>query len=188
MTRALRRRDANTGVSAAHAFGLVVADAGDDQMISTAILSPKRTPCTFRQPLTATRGAASGATDKETTPACPSTLGSRRVEAPQGRAAVSMVTSHQQPNPRVGRPSRESNPVHGLSQGPADIQSQGAIEERSLNTANPLVFCSQSGTGNIVRRGLRAPSARQGPCLIFLAPEMAKCPLSPVIQVIHLLG
>jgi len=108
----------------------------------------------------------------------PYNAGSRRVEAPQGRAAVSMVTSHQQPNPRVGRPSRESNPVHGVSQGPADIQSQGAIEERSLNTANPLVFCSQSGTGNIVRRGLRAPSARQGLCLILLAPEMVKCPLS----------
>ena len=41
MTRALRRRDAKSGVSAAHAFGLVVADADDDHMISTAILSPK---------------------------------------------------------------------------------------------------------------------------------------------------
>jgi hypothetical protein len=73
-----------------------------------------------------------------------------------------MVTGHLQPDPRVGRPGRESNPVHGLSQGPADIQSQGAIEERSLNAEKRLVFCSQSGTGSIVRRGLRAPSARQG--------------------------
>jgi len=37
-----------------------------------------------------------------------------------------MVTGHQQPDPRVGRPGRESNPVHSRSQSKADIQSQGA--------------------------------------------------------------
>ena len=33
---------------------------------------------------------------------------------PECRAASSMVTGHQQPDPRVGRPGRESDPVHFL--------------------------------------------------------------------------
>jgi hypothetical protein len=43
-------------------------------------------------------------------------------------------TGHQQPDPRVGRPGRELNPVLVLSQGTADVQSQGAMEERSPGT------------------------------------------------------
>jgi hypothetical protein len=57
----------------------------------------------------------------------------RRLEvhlSPQRRAAVSMVTSHLQPDPRVGRPGRESNPVHPCSHDGAVIQTQGAVEER----------------------------------------------------------
>jgi hypothetical protein len=51
-----------------------------------------------------------------------------------------MVTGHQQPDPRVGRPGRELNPVFVLSQGTADVQSQGAVEERSPNSRRRLVF------------------------------------------------
>jgi hypothetical protein len=36
---------------------------------------------------------------------------------------ASMVTSHQRPDSRVVRPSRESNPVHPLSHGEAVIQT-----------------------------------------------------------------
>jgi hypothetical protein len=46
---------------------------------------------------------------------------------PESQAAISMLTRHQQPNPRVARPGRESNPVHSLSQKEADVQSQGAV-------------------------------------------------------------
>jgi hypothetical protein len=51
-----------------------------------------------------------------------------------------MVTSHQQPNPRVGRPGRESNPVQFRSQRNADVQSQGAVEERSARFWRRLIF------------------------------------------------
>jgi hypothetical protein len=39
-----------------------------------------------------------------------------------------MVTGHQQPDSRVGRPGRESNPVRSVSQAEAALQTQGAIE------------------------------------------------------------
>ena len=55
-------------------------------------------------------------------------------ECPVCRAAISMVTGHEQRDPRAGRPGRESNPVHLRSQGRADIQSQGATEEGSWMT------------------------------------------------------
>jgi hypothetical protein len=63
---------------------------------------------------------------------------------PECRAAVSMVTGHQQPDPRVGRPGRESNPMSPRSQGGSDIQSQGASEERSSWQRRRLVSWSQS--------------------------------------------
>ena len=66
----------------------------------------------------------------------------RRADAypcPECRAAVAMVTGHQQSDPRVGRPGRESNPMLVLSQGTADVQSQGAMEERSPGTRRWLV-------------------------------------------------
>jgi hypothetical protein len=53
--------------------------------------------------------------------------GLMRTSYPEGRAAAAMVTGHQQPDLRVGRPGRESNPVLVLSQGTADVQSQGAM-------------------------------------------------------------
>jgi hypothetical protein len=59
---------------------------------------------------------------------------------PECRAAVAMVTGHQQPDPRVGRPGRESNPMLVLGQGTADVQSQGAMEERSPGMQRRLVF------------------------------------------------
>jgi hypothetical protein len=60
--------------------------------------------------------------------------GLMRTLYPECRAAVAMVTGHQQPDPRVGRPGRELNPVLVLSQGTADVQSQGATEKRSPGT------------------------------------------------------
>jgi len=66
--------------------------------------------------------------------------GLMRTLHPECRAAVAMVTGHQQPDPRAGRPGRESNPVLVLSQGTADVQSRGATEERSPGTRRRLVF------------------------------------------------
>lgn len=73
-----------------------------------------------------------------------------------------MVTGHRQSDPRVGRPGRESNPVHLHSQKRADIRSQGDSEERSATPGDGHWYnVCQSEEGDIVRRGLRAPSARQ---------------------------
>jgi len=59
---------------------------------------------------------------------------------PLSRAAESMVTGHQQPDPRVWRPGRESNPVHPFSHDRAVIQTQGAVNERSRIRSMRLVF------------------------------------------------
>jgi hypothetical protein len=72
-----------------------------------------------------------------------------------------MVTGHQQPDPRVGRPGRESNPVCSLSQGEPDIESQGAARERSRWPEMGCYSGTSQGESVIVRRGLRAPSARR---------------------------
>jgi hypothetical protein len=66
--------------------------------------------------------------------------GLMRTLCPECRAAVAMVTGQQQPDPRVGRPGRESNPVLVVSQGTADVQSQGALEERSSSMRRRLIF------------------------------------------------
>ena len=66
------------------------------------------------------------------------------MDDPECRAALSMVTSHQQPDPRVGHPGRESNPVQPRSQWSAAIQTQGATGERSPEIRMPLVICNQS--------------------------------------------
>ena len=47
-----------------------------------------------------------------------------------------MVTSHQRPDSRVVRPSRESNPLHSPGHGEAVIQTRDAIGERSLIVAH----------------------------------------------------
>jgi hypothetical protein len=63
---------------------------------------------------------------------------------PECRAAFPMVTGHQQPDPRVGRPGRESNPVQSRSQWDAAIQTQGATRERSPREQHRLVPWEQS--------------------------------------------
>lgn len=82
---------------------------------------------------------------------------------PKDRAAFFVVTSHWQPDPRVVRPGRESNPVHLLSQKRADIQSQGATTERSSTVGGcPLVKWV------LVRRGQHRAKGPPGP---FCASE-----------------
>jgi hypothetical protein len=58
-------------------------------------------------------------------------------------------------------PGRESNPMLVLSQGTADVQSQGAMETVAWYTTSAGILESSQGTAVVVRRGLRAPFARQ---------------------------
>jgi len=84
----------------------------------------------------------------------------RGPSVPQCRAAVSIVTGHQQPYPRVRRPGWESNPVRTPSQKDAVIPTQGASENR-LRNRDIDWYPVSSQKDAVVRRGLRAPSARQ---------------------------
>jgi hypothetical protein len=59
---------------------------------------------------------------------------------PLSRAAILVATNHRQPDPRVWRPGRESNPEPSRSQGDAVIQTQGALKERSPKIRGELVF------------------------------------------------
>jgi hypothetical protein len=63
---------------------------------------------------------------------------------PRSRTALSMVTSHQQPAPRVGRPGRESNPGIPRSQSRSVVQTQGASITVSSGCITALVTWNQS--------------------------------------------
>jgi len=86
-------------------------------------------------------------------------LGARLI--PPSRTAESMVTNHQQPDSRVGRPGRESNPVHSFSRNEAVVQTQGAVENGCSRPRQFGLALGIVGTRQSVRRGLRAPSPRR---------------------------
>jgi hypothetical protein len=83
--------------------------------------------------------ATGGCSDGKALPHSSCRLGGA-ADYPECRAAVAMVTGHQQPDPRVGRPGRESNPVISLSRNESDIQSQGAVKERSPKGGSRLII------------------------------------------------
>jgi hypothetical protein len=80
-----------------------------------------------------------------------------------------MVTGHQQPDPRAGRPGRESNPVSTRSQWSAVIQTQGAANERSPGIWMRLIFCEQSVEC----------SRAKGPSGPFGAPRPSRSKVTP---------
>ena len=82
----------------------------------------------------------------------------------------SMVTGHQQPDSRVGRPGRESNPVIPLSRSGSDVQSQGATEERSPITGRWLVLWAQSEWVSRRAKGPSGPFCASGMMLLLASP------------------
>jgi hypothetical protein len=66
------------------------------------------------------------------------------IDEPQSRAAVSVVTGHRQPDPRVGRSGWESNPVRSLRRTEAAIQTQGA-PENGLQRCTGILASSRKG-------------------------------------------
>ena len=79
---------------------------------------------------------------------------------PECRAAVSMVTGHQQSDSRVGRRGRESRCTLVVKE--RQTSSPRTLRMNGRSPGGRLVFCELSRRGSIVRRGLRAPSPRHG--------------------------
>jgi hypothetical protein len=73
-----------------------------------------------------------------------------------------MVTGHQQPDPRAGAPRPGIEPVHSRSQGEADIEAQGATDERSVVGTSAGILRAVKERQHRAKGPVEAPSARHG--------------------------